>query len=51
MIDPVAPRRAEMPMHFDQAWRVRCASVAVQAISASTSDSKGEPPTFMAHRL
>ena len=36
---------------FDQPAQIRCASMAVQAISASTSVLKGEPPTFMAHRL
>ena len=34
-----------------QAGRVRCASIVAQAVSASASDLKGEPPTFMAHRL
>ena len=36
---------------FDQAGRIRCASMVVQAISASASVLKGEPPIFIAHRL
>jgi hypothetical protein len=36
---------------FDQVGRIKCARMAVQAFSASGSDSKGEPPTFMADRL
>ena len=30
---------------------IKCASMAVQAFSASAKVSNGEPPTFMAHLL